>query len=86
MVTNVTDKYLKMKIHIRHLWHLYGCACTNFVEKGHTVSGSDKQFYPPMSDQLDSLGVEMIKGLKNPLYSRRSLCHWECIKQRQSVC
>ena len=34
------------------------------VEKGHTVSGSDKQFYPPMSDQLDSLGVEMIKGFE----------------------
>ena len=32
------------------------------VEKGHIVSGSDKQFYSPMSDQLDSLGVEMIDG------------------------
>jgi UDP-N-acetylmuramate: L-alanyl-gamma-D-glutamyl-meso-diaminopimelate ligase len=32
------------------------------VEKGHQVSGSDHQFYPPMSDQLDALGVEMIQG------------------------
>ena len=32
------------------------------VEKGHQVSGSDHQFYSPMSDQLEVLGVEMIQG------------------------
>ena len=32
------------------------------VEKGHQVSGSDHQFYPPMSVQLEVLGVEMIQG------------------------
>ena len=32
------------------------------VEKGHQVSGSDHQFYPPMSGQLEALGVEMIQG------------------------
>jgi len=32
------------------------------IEKDHIVSGSDKQFYPPMSDQLKSLGVEMTEG------------------------
>ena len=32
------------------------------VEKGHQVSGSDHQFYSPMSDQLEALGVEMIQG------------------------
>ena len=32
------------------------------VEKGHQVSGSDHQFYPPMSYQLEALGVEMIQG------------------------
>ena len=32
------------------------------VEKGHQVSGSDHQFYPPMSVQLEALGVEMIQG------------------------
>ena len=34
------------------------------VEKGHQVTGSDKQFYPPMSDQLYALGVEMIEGFE----------------------
>ena len=63
MVTNVTDKYLKMKIHILGICGTFmGGLAQILVEKGHKVSGSDKQFYPPMSDQLDSLGVEMIEG------------------------
>ena len=63
MVTNVTDKYLKMKIHILGICGTFmGGLAQILVEKGHIVSGSDKQFYSPMSDQLDSLGVEMIEG------------------------
>ena len=63
MVTNVTDKYLKMKIHILGICGTFmGGLAQILVEKGHTVSGSDKQFYLPMSDQLNSLGVDMIEG------------------------
>ena len=63
MVTNVTDKYLKMKIHILGICGTFmGGLAQILVEKGHIVSGSDKQFYSPMSDQLDFLGVEMIEG------------------------
>ena len=63
MVTNVTDKYLKMKIHILGICGTFmGGLAQILVEKGHSVSGSDKQFYPPMSDQLDSLGVDMVMG------------------------
>ena len=63
MVTNVTDKYLKMKIHILGICGTFmGGLAQILVEKGHTVSGCDKQFYSPMSDQLDTLGVEMIEG------------------------
>jgi len=63
MVTNVTDKYLKMKIHILGICGTFmGGLAQILVEKGHTVSGSDKQFYPPMSDQLQSLGINMIEG------------------------
>ena len=32
------------------------------IEKGHTVTGSDQHCYPPMSDQLESLGVELHQG------------------------
>ncbi len=31
-------------------------------EMGHRVSGSDKVFYPPMSEQLDQLGIELQHG------------------------
>ena len=37
-------------------------------ESGHAISGSDIQFYPPMSNNLENLDVEMIKG-----YSSESL-------------
>ena len=29
---------------------------------GHRVTGSDKAVYPPMSDQLEALGIELIEG------------------------
>ena len=32
------------------------------VEKGFTVTGSDKNCYPPMSDQLESLGIKLHEG------------------------
>ena len=28
-------------------------------ESGHDISGSDAQFYPPMSDHLDNLGIDL---------------------------
>ena len=32
------------------------------IESGHKVSGSDNNFYPPMSDQLRELDIELTKG------------------------
>ena len=29
---------------------------------GHRVTGSDQSVYPPMSDQLAALGIELIEG------------------------
>ena len=31
-------------------------------EAGHTVTGCDANVYPPMSDQLRALGIELIEG------------------------
>ena len=31
-------------------------------EAGHRVTGSDQTVYPPMSDQLEALGIELIEG------------------------
>ena len=32
------------------------------IEKGYEVSGSDKDFYPPMSEYLETLKINLIKG------------------------
>ena len=32
-------------------------------DSGHDVSGSDIQFYPPMSEHLDALKIDLIEGL-----------------------
>ena len=34
------------------------------IESGHKVSGSDNNFYPPMSDQLRELNIELTKGFE----------------------
>ncbi len=31
-------------------------------ERGHTVTGCDANVYPPMSDQLQALGIELVEG------------------------
>ena len=52
-----------MKIHILGICGTFmGGLAQILLEKGHQVSGSDHQFYSPMSDQLEALGVEMIQG------------------------
>ena len=52
-----------MKIHILGICGTFmGGLAQILVEKGHQVSGSDHQFYSPMSDQLEALGVVIIQG------------------------
>ena len=34
------------------------------IESGHQVSGSDQNFYPPMSNQLKELDIELTKGFE----------------------
>ena len=88
MVTNVTGKYLKMKIHILGICGTFmGGLAQILVEKGHIVSGSDKQFYPPMSDQLKSLGVQMIEGYEeSDLPCADLIRNRQRSEQRQSFC
>ena len=52
-----------MKIHILGICGTFmGGLAQILKESGHQVSGSDIQFYPPMSDHLDSLEIELIEG------------------------
>ena len=52
-----------MKIHILGICGTFmGGLARILIESGHKVSGSDNKFYPPMSDQLRELDVELTKG------------------------
>ena len=52
-----------MRIHILGICGTFmGGLAQILKESGHKISGSDIQFYPPMSDYLDSFDIEMIKG------------------------
>ena len=52
-----------MRIHILGICGTFmGGLAQILKESGHSISGSDNQFYPPMSGYLENLDVEMIKG------------------------
>ena len=42
-------------------------------ESGHEVSGSDIQFYPPMSDYLEDTGIKTIEGYDKELLPEADL-------------
>ena len=35
-------------------------------EAGHDVSGADQNVYPPMSTQLEALGIQLVEGYEAP--------------------
>ena len=41
-----------------------GFACGNASIEGHKITGSDQNVYPPMSTQLEELGIEILNGYK----------------------
>ena len=43
------------------------------VESGHKVSGSDNQFYPPMSEYLKKIGIKTIHGYEKDLLPEADL-------------
>ena len=54
-----------MKIHILGICGTFmGGLARILIESGHEVSGSDNNFYPPMSDQLRELEIELTKGFE----------------------
>ena len=54
-----------MKIHILGICGTFmGGLARILIESGHSVSGADNNFYPPMSDQLKELEIELIKGFE----------------------
>nr|AAY82604.1 predicted UDP-N-acetylmuramate:L-alanyl-gamma-D-glutamyl-meso- diaminopimelate ligase [uncultured bacterium MedeBAC35C06] len=52
-----------MKVHILGICGTFMAGVAKLmIEKGYEVSGSDKDFYPPMSEYLETLKIDLIKG------------------------
>ncbi len=52
-----------MRIHILGICGTFmGGLAKILKESGHIVSGADINFYPPMSNYIETIGIEMIKG------------------------
>jgi UDP-N-acetylmuramate: L-alanyl-gamma-D-glutamyl-meso-diaminopimelate ligase len=52
-----------MKIHILGICGTFmGGLAQILKESGHEISGSDQQFYPPMSEHLQELDIKTYEG------------------------
>ena len=40
-------------------------------ESGHEVSGSDNQFYPPMSDYIRNIGIKTFEGYSKKTFQKQ---------------
>src|SRR5262245_7829939 len=62
-------------------YHLIGICGTAMASlagmlhaRGHRVTGSDENVYPPMSTMIESLGIEILRGYKSDHIDPRSDC------------
>ncbi len=50
-------------------------------EAGHRVTGCDASVYPPMSEQLRALGIDLIEGYDaGAAEDRRPTCSWSATR------
>ena len=63
-----------MRIHILGVCGTFMAGLAHILkESGHEVSGSDIQYYPPMSDYLEKIGIKTIKGYQKNLMPKSDL-------------
>ena len=63
-----------MRIHILGVCGTFMAGLAHIlVESGHKVSGSDNQFYPPMSEYLKKIGIKTIHGYEKDLLPEADL-------------
>ena len=63
-----------MRIHILGVCGTFMAGLAHILkESGHEVSGSDIQYYPPMSDYLEKIGIKTIKGYLKDLMPKSDL-------------
>ena len=57
-----------MRVHILGICGTFmGGIAAIAKEAGHSVSGADQNVYPPMSTQLEALGIKLIDGYETPI-------------------
>ena len=70
-----------MHIHILGICGTFmGSLAVIAQQLGHRVSGSDKNVYPPMSTQLEELGIKLMEGYHPELCSRNRI--WSSLETR----
>ena len=63
-----------MRIHILGVCGTFMAGLAQILkESGHEVSGSDIQYYPPMSDYLEKIGIKTIQGYKKDFLPKAEL-------------
>ena len=63
-----------MRIHILGVCGTFMAGLAHILkESGHEVSGSDIQYYPPMSDYLKKIGIKTIQGYQKDLMPKSDL-------------
>ena len=63
-----------MRIHILGVCGTFMAGLAQILkESGHEVSGSDTQYYPPMSNYLKKIGIETIQGYQKDLMPKSDL-------------
>ena len=63
-----------MRIHILGVCGTFMAGLAHILkESGHEVSGSDVQYYPPMSDYLEKIGIKIIQGYQKNLMPKSDL-------------
>ena len=63
-----------MRIHILGVCGTFMAGLAHILkESGHDVSGSDIQYYPPMSDYLEKIGIKTIQGYQKSLMPKSDL-------------
>jgi UDP-N-acetylmuramate:L-alanyl-gamma-D-glutamyl-meso-diaminopimelate ligase len=57
-----------MRVHILGICGTFmGGIAAIAKEAGHAVSGADQNVYPPMSTQLEALGIKLVDGYERPI-------------------
>ena len=62
-----------MRIHILGICGTFMAGLAQILkESGHEVSGSDNQFYPPMSEYIKKMGIKTFEDYSKIIFQKQS--------------